>query len=1534
MSSKQITLRRHPCNLYEWKISIISELNREKVYWAGALSGSYDMGTYQHFAEGVDDDSLRGVLLGHVDSDILKHLFSGKLVLRRMQVESKDKANTTAIVETPIVDVHGLTRAEMIQAIKMIPDGTTLLVKIKEIFFAETQLQLEKRREVFSLLISTLSEESSSIIRTQPEYEKILRERDVLGLWDLIGTTHDPDPTETVIAKLRELSDLMMGDESFPEYYRKFKLLFNTIMILEKTAITEKRAVATMLGQFRGSCLSNIADQLRIARDLPGSPQTLQALHDRLLPAWDLEQTNRMLEATSLHAKREPKQLVESESGVRRNCGCVMCPVHCGVDFTKLGFPKKSSNNNQRQPRSYLMSSTSANRLILDTGSNIHVLKDKKFFRSLVVCDEMLMGVSGKHVKITKKGQTVWGEAYFHPTCPVNLISLGCLCDSGFTVTVSADGVEFVVESKGGDRYEFLRDEDGLFTHFLKDRKDSYLVEHFTAEQRRRAQQVRELHCQLGHPSTEQLCGLLDSQCLTDCKLTSKDVRVSAKINGDCSHCLMGKLPTPPAIASNSTPASAPGELLHGDIAFFLEGRNKKVPYLVVVDDFSDFVHCKRMQSKSAQSVLEKLTAIFNEYLSWGHRVKSFRSDSESVFKGIVSRVNGMGVRMQFAAPGAHERKAEAMIKQLKYRFSTLSSSVKFAVPPKMYPHMLSGIAFNHNLIPTARSSPNIPYTIATGDKFSRSDVRFAFGQGVIVPAPESSVNVSRGVKAVVVAHDDLVKGTVIVYLLDTAQLLVRKVARSYQLEDEDLQKLNKAAASYQLSAEDDIVSSGRQDDSPSPFTMAHINGFDPNNRFSVLGSTNENDEASGTSLQMGAACEDSVLPQQVISVEAACPPDESQLTSSGLAIESSPLEPVVIVDPGVQLRASSMLETSVSSALPDVSLSRRCSGVSNTERARDISDSGESVNTTATVKRMSQREKLTNWRNIRDQQEARMSGSTPTTTSFTRPRSTFLSRKERSVAFGRNHLQAYHMTLRKAETRFPELAKMAANAEMLQLVTSGTLEPVRYAPEGEKVIHSQLLITPKYDIDGELDKVKGRLVASGNEVDRSVYLNSSDTSSPTLKYESFMLLIAATSFHNAQIGTIDFPGAFLNATLDREQYMFLGRDSARALCEVKSEYRSFQRKDGAIMVRLKRALYGLPESGRRWYERLSGFITGSGYSRSAVDPCVFYKSSGQHKIMMGLHVDDLFYVSTSDELVTEFIDLLEGEFGAVKQSARDSKVLSFLGLRIVKDADTGMVEVDQPAYVSELVEDFGDDALPQYPADDSILRSEGELVDQKLFLSKTMKLMYLATKTRSDLLFAVSTLASRSAEPRQSDMENLEKVYKYTRATRDMKVKILCKEMKLSASVDASHSIHPDCKGHSGMVFSIDDCPIFVKSCKQKIVATSSMNAEIVALFDALPFVTWMRDLLIELGYGQNGPTTIQQDNMSALQVYKNGVTRTSKTRHMDLKCAYIKQMVDDNTIMLEYVNTDVILADVYTKPITGGVFKEKFGDGRNVGS
>jgi hypothetical protein len=98
------------------------------------------------------------------------------------------------------------------------------------------------------------------------------------------------------------------------------------------------------------------------------------------------------------------------------------------------------------------------------------------------------------------------------------------------------------------------------------------------------------------------------------------------------------------------------------------------------------------------------------------------------------------------------------------------------------------------------------------------------------------------------------------------------------------------------------------------------------------------------------------------------------------------------------------------------------------------------------------------------------------------------------------------------------------------------------------------------------------------------------------------------------------------------------------------------------------------------------------------------------------------------------------------------------------------------------------------------------------------------------------------------------------------------------------------------------------------KLVSLSSTEAEIDALVEAVKDCIWMRGLLCELGYPQSSPTTIYQDNKSALRLADIDAI-PSRTRHLANRLSFIKQEVERGTVTLKYLSSRRMVADVLTK-------------------
>lgn len=74
---------------------------------------------------------------------------------------------------------------------------------------------------------------------------------------------------------------------------------------------------------------------------------------------------------------------------------------------------------------------------------------------------------------------------------------------------------------------------------------------------------------------------------------------------------------------------------------------------------------------------------------------------------------------------------------------------------------------------------------------------------------------------------------------------------------------------------------------------------------------------------------------------------------------------------------------------------------------------------------------------------------------------------------------------------------------------------------------------------------------------------------------------------------------------------------------------------------------------------------------------------------------------------------------------------------------------------------------------------------------------------------------------------------------------------------------------------------------------------------------------------YGLNqGTMTLYCDNTSAINISKNPVQH-SWTKHIDSRHHFIRELVEDKEIELEYVATEKNLADIFTKPLDKSRFE-----------
>ncbi|KAJ0866438.1 putative RNA-directed DNA polymerase [Helianthus annuus] len=213
----------------------------------------------------------------------------------------------------------------------------------------------------------------------------------------------------------------------------------------------------------------------------------------------------------------------------------------------------------------------------------------------------------------------------------------------------------------------------------------------------------------------------------------------------------------------------------------------------------------------------------------------------------------------------------------------------------------------------------------------------------------------------------------------------------------------------------------------------------------------------------------------------------------------------------------------------------------------------------------------------------------------------------------------------------------------------------------------------------------------------------------------------------------MDVAIAYLYGTLENDIYMKIpkGLKFPEALKSTPREMCS---------IKLQISLYGLKQSSRMWYNRLSEYLKKEGYKSDVISPCVFIKRSLSNFTIIAFYVDDI----RSLEDIEKAAQLLK------KQFEMKDLGMTELCIRLQFEYMCNGTFVHQSNYIQKMLVHFNIDKAhpfsvpmvvrPLDPHKDPYRpqkEGEEELGPEVPYLSVIGVLMYLANNTRLDIAFA-----------------------------------------------------------------------------------------------------------------------------------------------------------------------------------------------------
>ncbi|GJS32035.1 putative ribonuclease H-like domain-containing protein [Tanacetum coccineum] len=261
------------------------------------------------------------------------------------------------------------------------------------------------------------------------------------------------------------------------------------------------------------------------------------------------------------------------------------------------------------------------------------------------------------------------------------------------------------------------------------------------------------------------------------------------------------------------------------------------------------------------------------------------------------------------------------------------------------------------------------------------------------------------------------------------------------------------------------------------------------------------------------------------------------------------------------------------------------------------------------------------------------------------------------------------------------------------------------------------------------------------------VYRNKKDERGIVVRNKARLVAQGYTQEEGIDYDEMDMKSAFLYGTIEEEVYVCQppGFEDPQFLDKV---------------YKVEKALYGLHQAPKAWYETLSTYLLENGFRRGTIDKTLFIKKDKGDILLVQVYVDDIIFGSTKKSLCTEFESLIHKKF----QISSIGELTFFLGLQVIQRDDG--IFISQDKYVVDILKKF---YLVTVKTTSTLIETnkallkdeEAEDVDVHLYRSMIRSLMYLTT-SRPDIIFDVCACARFQVTPKVSHLHVVKRIFRY----------------------------------------------------------------------------------------------------------------------------------------------------------------------------
>eukprot|EP00253_Pinus_taeda_P014155 PITA_14155 len=271
-----------------------------------------------------------------------------------------------------------------------------------------------------------------------------------------------------------------------------------------------------------------------------------------------------------------------------------------------------------------------------------------------------------------------------------------------------------------------------------------------------------------------------------------------------------------------------------------------------------------------------------------------------------------------------------------------------------------------------------------------------------------------------------------------------------------------------------------------------------------------------------------------------------------------------------------------------------------------------------------------------------------------------------------------------------------------------------------KNIIGAKWIFKNKLNENGEVIRNKAKLVCKGYAQQEGI--DFEETFAPVARLEAIRMFLVLSSFQKFKVYQMDIKSTFLNGDLKEEVY--IGQPEGFILGN-----------DAKLICKLKKVLYSLQQTPRAWYYYLDKYLQQEGFTKGSTDSNLYTNIENNKLLIIVVYVDDIIFGSNEESMRQNFVSVMQQEF----EMSLLGELTYFLGLKVQQTKDgCGLSSNDE------------------FP-----------VVNHPTYRSMIGSLLYL-TDTRPNIMHAVGIVGRFQANPKESHLQAVKRMFKYIQGTQD----------------------------------------------------------------------------------------------------------------------------------------------------------------------